>query len=91
MVLCKLFGLIDLFAALLFVLLRFNMGEQVVWYAIGFLLIKSVLFIRNVVSLFDLTSAAFLILAAFNVYTAFTWVAMIWLLQKGFFSLISPS
>jgi len=91
MVLMKLFGLIDIMAALLFVLLKYSIGESVVWYVIAFLVIKSLMFIKNFVSYFDLASSVFLVLAVFNVYTAFTWIAMLWLLQKGFFSMLASS
>ena len=91
MVLLKLFGLIDIVAALLFVLLKYSIGESIVWYVIAFLVVKSLMFLRNFVSYLDLVSSVFLVLAVFNVYTAFTWVAMLWLLQKGFFSILSSS
>jgi len=85
----KLFGLMDLFAALIFILAQWNIGIK--WGVILaiYLIVKSIIFIADIASIIDLITGIYLVLVILNIHSAFSAIFIIWLLQKGFFSLLS--
>ena len=87
--LVKLLGIVDLFAGVVLLLLRFGFGTDVALWLGIYLMVKGVVFIANVVSMMDILAGIMMVLAAFDFYFSFTWVFVLWLLQKGFFSFFS--
>jgi|GEM_PF-1286985 len=87
--LIKLFGLMDLFSALLLLLLKYHIGESIAYFFAGYLILKGLLFFGGVNTLFDFAGGVFLILAAQGVYSLFYWIVILWLFQKGIMSLIA--
>ncbi len=85
----KIFGLLDMFAAIVLLLLKFNMGIGIAWFFAIYLIIKSLLLFNAIPSILDLLSAIIIILAIYSFYGIFSYLAILWLLQKGFFSLLS--
>ena len=82
-----LLGLLDLLSGITLIMLRFNIGEFFAWFFVIYLIIKSAIFFTNFVSLVDVFAAIMFVLAIYGIYNALTWVAVIWLLQKAFFSM----
>ena len=89
MVLIHILGLLDIAAGFVIILLKFGLFKQLGIIFSIIIAVKAVLFINDISSILDLISAVFLFLAAIDIYFSFTWVFSIWLLQKGFFSLLS--
>ena len=89
MVLAKIFGVFDILSGIILILLKFGIGVHIGWYFAVYLLVKSLIFIKDVASIVDILAAIFLILALYNIYPYFTWIFVVWLLQKGVFSLFS--
>lgn len=87
--LVRLLGFMDLVAGMVLFLMKFQVAES--WgVVIGlFLLAKALVFITDVVSVMDLLAAIVLLLASQGYYYFFTWIFVLWLLQKGFFSFFS--
>ena len=84
----KLLGLIDLFASLSLLMLKFNMFKTFA-LLVGFLvLVKSIIFFDGFVTSFDVFAFLMILLGYFGVFNIFSWIAFIWLLQKSVFSLI---
>ncbi len=85
----KLFGLIDLFAALIFILVQWDIGIKWAIIMAIYLIVKSIIFIADIASIIDLITGIYLVLVILGVHSAFSAIFIIWLLQKGFFSIIS--
>ena len=85
----KLFGLLDIIAGFLLILLKYHIGETLALFFAAYLIIKGLVFFGGINTFFDLTSGVLLILAAQGVYSLFYWIAILWLFQKGIISLIS--
>lgn len=83
----KLLGFIDLIAAFVFILVQWNIGMKIAVIAAIYLIVKSLLFIGDIASVIDLIAGIYLILVLVGVHSAFSFIFVIWLLQKGFFSL----
>jgi len=83
------FGMVDLFAAVSLLFLKFGFFEHTALFFIILLGIKAVIFIKSFASLFDIVTVVFLVLAYFGFYYTITWICFAWLLQKGIFSLFS--
>jgi len=84
----KLFGVLDLFAALVLFLLGFG-----IWKTLGiifgvYLILKGLVFL-SFVSMVDILTGVLMILAGSGNYINFSWVFIFWLVQKGFVSLYS--
>ena len=84
----KVLGLIDIIAGLLIVGSWFGVMPLIGWYVAFFLLIKSLVYLNEAISIMDLLAVIFLVLALVNVNTIFSWIFALWLVQKGFFSLV---
>jgi len=89
MVLVKIFGVFDILAGIILILLKFGTGMYIGWFFAIYLIVKSLIFIKDISSVIDIVAAVFLILALYNIYPYFTFIFVVWLLQKGFFSLVS--
>ncbi|MBS3141205.1 hypothetical protein J4405_03615 [Candidatus Woesearchaeota archaeon] len=83
----KLMGLIDLLAGIGLVLLKYDMFQTVVLVLGLLVLIKAVMFFGSVISFIDIACFLVIILASFGIFNFISWIAAIWLFQKGFFSL----
>jgi len=83
----KLLGLVDLLAALCFLLVQWGVFENFAVVIAIILLIKSLIFISDFTSIIDLISALYLFLVIFNIHSAFAFIFVLWLLQKAIFSL----
>ena len=82
-------GIMDLFAGVMLFLLRFSFGEGVGGWLGIYLIVKGIVFISNFVSVMDILAGIMMVLAANDLYFSFTWIFVLWLLQKGFFSFFS--
>ena len=68
----KLFGLIDLFAALIFILVQWDIGIR--WGVIMaiFLIVKSIIFIADIASIIDLIAGIYLVIVLLGWHSAFS-------------------
>jgi len=89
MVIMKFFGILDILAGIVIILLKFGFMENIGILLALYLGLKGIFFINNLASIIDLITAVFLLMAALDIYFSFTWIFSLWLFQKGFFSLIS--
>lgn len=90
MVLVKVLGVFDLISALSLSLLYFGVGSWLGWLCGLYLLIKGGIFLllRDYVSLIDVFAGLFIFLVIYlNLHSIFSFVFVVWLLQKGVFSL----
>lgn len=81
-------GILDLFASLFLILLIFGVGGNIALYFVAYLVIKSLIFIREFSSWVDLMAALFIVLTFFGMESKFTWIFVVWLAEKGFVSLL---
>ncbi|MBU2640044.1 MAG: hypothetical protein KKG75_05070 [Nanoarchaeota archaeon] len=83
----KIFGILDLLAALSFILLQWGIGEGLATFLAIYLIIKSIIFIMDFTSWIDLLAGVYLLLVIFNIHSIFSIIFILWLGQKAFFSL----
>lgn len=83
----KVFGVLDLIAAIIFVLVQWGIGVKIGFFVAAYLIIKSLMFIGDIASIVDLIAGVYLVLVLLGVHSAFSVVFVLWLLQKAFFSL----
>ncbi|MBU2638960.1 MAG: hypothetical protein KJ955_08360 [Nanoarchaeota archaeon] len=81
--LVKIFGIMDIIAAAVLLLLRWDIGKIAGIVLAVYIIGKSLYFIADVASIIDLAAGAFLILAVFGFYHVITYIFILWLLQKG--------
>jgi len=89
----KILGIADLMAALSILLFRVapNTGSiktLLIVFAI-YVIIKGLIFIKSITSIIDIAAGAFMVLAFYGYFNFLTWIAAIWLTQKGVISLFS--
>ncbi len=84
----KLFGLLDLLAAMSFTALLMGLGKGIALFFACYLLIKSIVFIKDLSSMVDIAAAVSMLLVVAGVEHRFAWLFVLWLFQKGFFSVI---
>ena len=89
MVLVKFFGVFDILSGIILILLKFGIGMHIGWYFAIYLIVKGLIFIKDISSIVDIVAGVFLILALYNIFPHITWIFVVWLIQKGFFSLAS--
>jgi hypothetical protein len=83
----KIFGILDLIAGVILILLKFNLvSYTIAWIFIIYLILKGLIFIKSIASILDIVSSVFMILAVYGFYNVITWIFVLWLIQKGFFS-----
>ncbi|MAF35614.1 hypothetical protein CL622_00670 [archaeon] len=85
----KLFGVIDILAALATVGTLFGITSPYVLILVAILLLKSVPFIPDVASIIDVICTFILVLGILGFSSFFGWIAVVWFTQKGLFSFIS--
>lgn len=85
----KILGIVDLLAGLSLILLKFNLLKQFALIVGLVLLIKSLMFLGNIASFIDIIAVAVIVLAFFGVYGIVSWISVVWLVQKGLFSLLT--
>jgi len=85
----KLLGIFDLLAALSIILLRFGVAKTMAIALAIYLIIKGAIYIKSVPSMVDIAAGIIMVLAFYGWFSILTWVAAIWLTQKGVISLFS--
>lgn len=86
----RILGLIDLLTALSVVLLRFGIAKTMALALAIYLIIKGIIFIKNITSMIDIAAGVVVLIAALGYFTPIiTWIAAIWIAQKGVISLFS--
>ena len=83
----KLFGSLDLLAAVFLVLAQWDVGLGIATFLAFYIIGKSILFIGNWASLVDLLAGIYMFLVIYDIHSAFSLIFVLWLLQKSFFSL----
>ncbi|HII15619.1 MAG TPA: hypothetical protein HA362_04870 [Nanoarchaeota archaeon] len=87
--LVKIFGLLDIAAAVILLLLKWDIGHiagiVLAVYVIG----KAVYYMADVASIVDVAAGIFLILAVIGFYHIITYLFVLWLAQKGVSSLLA--
>ena len=85
----KLFGIMDLLSALLLIFLKYDIGKSIAYIFIFYLIIKGLLFFGDFNSILDIVAGIFMFLAVQGVFIFITWILILHLLQKAFFSLLA--
>ncbi len=85
----KILGLADLAAALSILLLRFEAVPQLALILGVYEIIKGLVFIKSVTSIVDIAAGLAMLLAFYTHVGILTWIAAIWLTQKGVISVFS--
>jgi len=78
-------GILDFIAAVVLILLKFNLAEIFGWVFATYLIVKGFVFF-SLISLLDILAGILMIFAIFGNFSIFTWLAVIWLMQKIVFS-----
>ncbi|MBI5872125.1 hypothetical protein HZB88_03495 [archaeon] len=81
-------GIIDILGALALFVLKWGILKTVGWILVIFLGAKALLTFGDFASIVDLACVLIFILAIFGVYGIWSYIAIVWLLQKGIFSLL---
>ncbi len=82
-------GILDLASAILLILARFNLLENIALIAGIYLIIKGLIFIKSIPSIIDLICGVVIVLMVFGIIVPLYWLVAIWLIQKGISSLLS--
>jgi len=82
----KLFGILDIIAAVILIGLVFSLFKGVAVVISIYLVIKGLMFF-SVAGVIDILSGILVMVAFFGFYSFFTWIAVLWLFQKGIRSL----
>ncbi|MEM4244741.1 MAG: hypothetical protein QW404_00185 [Candidatus Nanoarchaeia archaeon] len=86
----KILGVVDLLAALSILLLKFNIAPKIMVLTLAaYLIIKGIIFIKSVTSWADIAAGVIMVAAFYGWFNILTWVAAVWLTQKGIISLFS--
>ena len=83
----KVLGILDIISAVVMILLNYY-SFGFAWIFALYLGIKSLIFIKSIVSIIDLVAVLFFVLAMFGIHNIITLIFAVWILQKGFFSLL---
>ena len=83
----KLFGLLDLVAAIVFILVQWDIGISLAYVIAGYLILKALMFIGDFSSWIDLIAGVYLLFVVFDVHSFFSVIFVLWLGQKAVFSL----
>lgn len=78
----------DILSGLVFFLTYFFRTELFLVFPV-YLGIKSFLFIKSLGSIIDLAAAVFFVFAIYGNFLPVDWIFVLWLIQKGLFSLLS--
>lgn len=85
--LIHLLGLLDIFAGLSIFLLP-TPWEGLVWFAVFYLVAKSLLSLRSLASIVDLAVAILFVVALLGHTTPLVYIGTVWLVQKGVISFL---
>lgn len=87
----RILGVADLLAALSILLLKFGAVPKTMVFAFAiYVIVKGLIFIKNIPSIVDIVAGILMITAAYYSYFGIpTWLAAVWLTQKGVISLFS--
>jgi len=82
----QIMGILDLACALwILLLMYFDLSLKITFILAGYLAVKFILF-PSKTSFVDLISGIVMVFAAYNISGFLTYIFIIWLIQKGFFS-----
>ncbi|MBU1204031.1 MAG: hypothetical protein KKG60_03115 [Nanoarchaeota archaeon] len=84
----KIFGFLDLITGVSVLLTKVGLGREIVIFCSLVVLVKSLVFIKSPVSWADIVSVFIIFAAIGGWFWIGTWIAAIWLIQKGVFSLV---
>ena len=87
--LLKIFGLLDLLGGIFLILSYFDIGKPFVSLLAFFLLIKGIIYLWDFNSILDVFSSVIMFFSILGHTSFLIWLVALWLLQKGFFSLLS--
>jgi hypothetical protein len=85
----KVLGLVDIVTGFCLILLKFNLLKQFALIMALLLLIKSLMFLGDFVSFIDIFCVGVIVFAFIGFFGVITWIAVVWLIQKGIFSLFA--
>jgi len=85
----KILGAVDVLTGISLILLKFNLLKQFAIIMAFLLLIKSLMFLGNFASFIDIFCVVVIGAAFFGFYGTLTWIVVVWLIQKGIFSLFA--
>ncbi|MDD5177664.1 MAG: hypothetical protein PHT54_00050 [Candidatus Nanoarchaeia archaeon] len=83
----KLLGILDLGAAIVLFLAKSGSVTRIGWAFAIYLILKSIFFFPDVGSIIDGLAGLVLIFAAFGMFGFLSYVAIVWLILKGIWSL----
>ena len=86
--LVQIFGLLDILGGIALLLSKLG-ADYHIFYILGLIIITKSLIFFNAISFVDVLAGLFLIFTPLVGFGFFTWILIIWLLQKGCFSLFS--
>lgn len=86
--LLKILGMFDIISAAILFLLKYGVWEWVAWVCVVYIVAKSVFCIKSMASIGDLAAAGLFVAAIFGYYNILTYIAVLWLLQKGIVSFL---
>ena len=84
----KILGLLDIISGVFLGLGYFGFFKEVALVFAFYLLVKSIIFIKGFASIVDLITAVVFFLVIYGINGAWVWIFVLWLLQKGFISLL---
>lgn len=84
--LLKIFNLLDLFSAIIILLIKLDIQYSFFWVFPIYLIIKGAIYIPDPSSIIDVIAGIVIVLAMLGFSSIITWIAMLWLLQKVLFS-----
>ena len=82
-------GILDILAGLSLFSLRFEVGYFLAAIFTIYLFLKAIVFIKNWASYIDLLVVILFIVAMLGSFNVLTYIGVLWLLQKGAFSLLN--
>ena len=84
----KLLGLLDLCTAFFFMLAQWDVTLGLASFFGILFILKSLIFIRDWASIIDLISGTYLFFVIYDIHTSLSLIFILWMIQKGIFSLI---
>ena len=86
----KMLGIADLLTVLVIILMHFDIltGWRIGFVFSAYLIIKGALFIIDINSVLDICCGIYLFIMLFGFTTILTWVVVVYLAQKGIWSLL---
>ncbi len=85
----KILGLMDVISGIVLGLAYYELFGQIAVICALYLLIKGIIFFGSFATWIDLITAIVFFLVIYGVSGVWVWIFIIWLMQKGIFSLLS--